>query len=71
MSDKFEQDSDVTDDELDQIYASVTGNSCESPLTPNIGRRRFIGALRSHGLRIQRWRVSECLHRVDPVGTAL
>ena len=41
------------------------------PMTPNIGRRRFIGALRSRGLHIQRWRVSECLRRVDPVGTAL
>lgn len=50
---------------------SITGNSSEGPLTPNIGRRRFIGALRSRGLHIQRWRVSDCLHRVDPVGTAL
>ena len=71
LSDEFERYSDITDDELDQIYASVTGNSCEGPLTPNVGRRRFIGALRSRGLRIQRWRVSECLRRVDPVGTAL
>ena len=50
---------------------SITGNSNEGPLTPNIGRRRFIGALRSRGLGIQRWRVSDCLRRVDPVGTAL
>ena len=71
LSDEFERYSDITDDELDQIYASVTGNSREGPLTPNVGRRRFIGALRSRGLRIQRWRVSECLRRVDPVGTAL
>ena len=71
LSDEFERYSDITDDELDQIYASVTGNSCEGPLTPNVGRRRFIGASRSRGLRIQRWRVSECLRRVDPVGTAL
>ena len=34
-------------------------------------RRRFIGALRIRGLRIQRWRVSECLRRANPVGTAL
>ena len=71
LDDKFESYSDVTDDELDEIYASITGNSSERPLTPNIGRRRVIGGLRSLGLRIQRWRVSDCLRRVDPVGTAL
>ena len=71
LDDKFESYSDITDDELDEIYFSITGNSSEGPLTPNIGRRRFIGTLRSRGLRIQRWRVSDCLHRVDPVGTAL
>ena len=69
--DEFERNSDITDDELDQIYASVTGNSREGPLTPNMGRRRFIGALRSRGLRAQRWRVSECLRRVSSFGTAL
>jgi hypothetical protein len=42
-------------------YSSVTDN----------GRRRLIGALRSRGLHIQRRRVSECLRRNDPVGTAL
>lgn len=71
LSDEFERYSDITDDELDEIHASITGNSSEGPLTPNIGRRRFIGALRSWGLRIQRWRVGDCLRRVDPVGTAL
>ena len=71
LSNNFESYSDMTDDGLDDIYVGVTVNSSESPLTPNIGRRRFIGALRSRGLRIQRWRVSDCLRRVDPVGTAL
>ena len=56
LDDKFESYSDITDDELDEIYASITGNSSECPLTPNIGRRRFIVALRSRGLRIQRWK---------------
>ena len=64
LSDEFDQYSDITDDELDQIHASVTGNSREGPLTPIVGRR-------SRGLRIQRWRVSECLQCVDPIGTAL
>ena len=63
--------SEISDDELDEIYRSVTGSSSTGPLTPNIGRRRFIGALRSRGWSIQRWRVSDCLRRMDPVGTAL
>ena len=66
--------SQISDDELDEIYRSVTGSSSTTstgPLTPNIGRRRFIGALRSRGWSIQRWRVSDCLRRMDPVGTAL
>ena len=70
LSDEFELYSDITDDELDQIYASETGNSHEGPLTPNMGRRKFIGALRSRGIRIQRWRVSECLHRVENDNTS-
>ena len=64
LSDEFDRYSDITDDELDQIHASVTGNSHEGPLTPIMGRR-------SRGLRIQSWRVSECLQCVDPIGTAL
>ena len=71
LDDKFESYSDITDNALDEIYASITGNSSEDPLTPNIGRRWFIGALRSRGLHIQRRRVIDCLRRVDPVGTAL
>jgi len=71
LSDELEKYSNVSDDELDRIHATISGNFQDGPLTPNIGRRRFIGALRSRGLRVQRWRVSECLHRVDPVGTTL
>ena len=48
LSDNFESYSDMTDDELDGIYAGVTVNSSESPLTPNIGRRRFPGRGDSH-----------------------
>ena len=47
LSDEFDRYSDITDDELDQIHASVTGNSREGPLTPIMGGR-------SRGLRIQR-----------------
>ena len=31
LSDEFDRYSDITDDELDQIHASVTGNSREGP----------------------------------------
>ena len=55
--------SDISDDELDEIYRSITGNSSTGLLTPNIGRRRFIGALRGRGLNVQRWRITECLRR--------
>ena len=64
LSNEFDRYSDITNDELDQIHASVTGTSREGPLTPNMGRR-------SRGLRVQRWRVSKCLRYVDPIGTAL
>ena len=73
LNEHFESYTNVTDDELDNIYHSIVTNTTSSgPLTPNLGRRRFIGALRSRGLRVQRRRgVSECLRRNDPVGTAL
>ena len=71
MAARFEEYSELTDDELDDIYKQVTTTTDGGPLTPNIGRRRFIGALRSRGLRVQRWRVSDCLRRMDPIGTAL
>ena len=75
ISGNFEQYSDISDDELDEIYKEITAvdTSVSSGgfLTPNIGRRRFIGALRSRGLRVQRWRVSNCLRRLDPVAGLL
>ena len=40
-------------------------------ITPNIGQRRLLGALRARRPRIQRWRVRNCLRRQDPLGTAL
>lgn len=74
-SEEFEQYSVISDHELDQIYKEITAADTNASnggfLTPNIGRRRFIGALRSRGLRVQRWRVSNCLRRLDPIGTAL
>lgn len=56
ISDNFEQYSDISDDELDQIYKEITAADTNVSngrlLTPNIGRGRFIGALRSRGLRV-------------------
>ena len=63
--------SDVPDDELDEIYRSITGSSTTGALTPNIGRRRFMGTPRRRGLNAQRRRITDCLRRVDPVGTSL
>ena len=40
-------------------------------ITPSIGQRRLIGALRARGHHIQRWRIRQCLRKVDPLGTAL
>ena len=54
LSDELEQYSDISNDELDKIHAAVSGSFQYGILTSNIGRRRFIGALRSRGLHIQR-----------------
>lgn len=74
-SEEFEQYSVISNHELDQIYKEITAADTNASnggfLTPNIGRRRFIGALRSRGLRVQHWGASNCLRRLDPVGTAL
>ena len=74
FDDHLEQYSAISDHDLDEIYKELTVpdvSSSGGSLTPNIGRRRFIGALRSQGIHVQCWRVSQCLRRVDPIGTAL
>ena len=72
LSDRFEKYSSISDEELDSVYKEIAVGSQNSGfLIPNLGRRRFIGALRSRDLRVQRWRVSECIRRCDPVGTSL
>lgn len=57
--------STITDDELERLVQDIRN------ITPNIGERRLMGALRSRGLRVQRCRVRECLRKIDPLGTAL
>lgn len=56
---------DISETDLCEVIESIRF------LTPNIGQSRLIGALRSRGFKIQRWRVRHCLRKVDPVGTAL
>ena len=55
----------ITDFDLNRIVQEI------QELTPNIGQARLLGALRSRGLNIQRWRVRNCLRALDPVGTVL
>ena len=63
--------SSISDEDLDFIYRSLSSRDGGNLLTPNLGRRRFLGSLRSRGLRVQRWRISDSIRRVDPVGAAL
>eukprot|EP00794_Sanderia_malayensis_P008539 gene8539-9451_t len=71
LDERFERYSAISDDELDTIYTELTNSIGSGIITPNIGRRRFIGALRSRGLNVHHWRVNECIRRVDPVGSTL
>ena len=55
----------ISDSDLENIVKEI------QELTPNIGQARLVGALRSRGLNIPRWRVRNCLQTLDPVGTVL
>ena len=57
--------SDISDEQLESTVQDIR------KVTPNIGERRLVGALRSRGIHIQRWRVRQCLRQVDPIGVAL
>ena len=54
---------------LDEQLRTITNETRK--ITPNIGQKRLVGALRSRGLHIPRRRVRACLREVDPLGTAL
>lgn len=56
---------EISENNLTAVVQSVKS------LTPNIGQSRMLGALRSRGLHVQRWRVREIMRKIDPVGTAL
>lgn len=51
IDDKLEKFSNISDEQLDLIHKELTAPDTNQArggfLTPNIGRRRFIGALRS------------------------
>ena len=55
----------LTDEELVTIMQEIMN------VTPGIGQIRMLGALKSRGIRVQRWRVRFFMHQLDPTGTAL
>lgn len=55
----------ISEDELDDLVKQIT------ELHPRCGEKSVLGQLKSQGYRIQREKVRESLHRVDPVGIAL
>ncbi|KAK6173469.1 hypothetical protein SNE40_016912 [Patella caerulea] len=55
----------MSDDQLDEYLRNIMS------ITERSGETFMIGALRSRGIRIQRWRIRESLIRLDPVGRAL
>ena len=57
MNDEISQWSQISDEELDNIVGEIRR------LTPNIGERRLVGALRCRHIRVQRRRVRNCLMR--------
>ena len=50
----------LTDEELVTIMQEIMN------VTPGIGQMRMLGALKSRGIRAQRWRVRFFMHQLDP-----
>ena len=57
--------SSLSDEELKEIMQQIM------TVTPGIGQTRMVGALKSRGIRVQRFRVRVLLRELDPIGTAL
>ena len=55
----------IGNDELTEVMQEIM------TVTLGIGQTRMLGALHSRGIRVQRWKVREVTHELDPVGTAL
>ena len=53
---------DINDNDLDQIILRYKQTH------PHDGERMLIGHLRSLNIHIPRWRIRQCIHRVDPNG---
>ena len=54
--------SSISDAQLDEMVREI------SSLHPQCGEKNITGRLRSQGVRVQRRRIRESLHRVDPCG---
>ena len=65
ISEQVTKWSTISDDQLESVVQDIRN------MTPNIGERRLMGALRSQGFQIQRCRLQKCLRNVDLLGTAL
>ena len=58
-------------------YTDINPESIDSLVTeikllhPYSGERTVTGIIRSRGLKIQRWKLRESIHRIDPINTAL
>ena len=59
-----DQYTQITDDELDAVINEILH------ITPEAGEHLVIGALRSRGISLQRYRIREAIMRVDPIGRA-
>ena len=57
--------SDISHDELCDVVREVLG------MVPDGGETFVIGALRSRGFRIQRWRVRNAIQAVDPISRTM
>ena len=57
--------STVTDNDLDRIMKSI------KQAHPNDGERVMIGHLHQFGITLPRSRIRACVHRVDPINTAI
>ena len=55
----------ISDEELDKEVLDIKKQH------PGMGEKRLLGLLRGRGLRIQRSRLRDCIHRVDPSGPKL
>lgn len=57
--------SDISFEELCEVVREIL------QLVPNVGETYVIGALRSRGIYVQRWRIRDAINAVDPISRAL